>query len=340
MAHWKVDYKDIEFGDKLGEGNFGAVFKGEYIGTKVAIKKLFYVDDEFMQKYIEREMDTLTAIHHPNIVQLMGICIESDDVYIITEFINGGDLHKRLLDSSVKLGWPEKISYCRDIALAMTYLHSKGIMHRDLKSHNLLIGEGGKVKVCDFGLARSESSGGDDKNHQKTIVGTHEWMAPEIAMGQNYDKSADVFSFAMVMHEIISRGDPPPRKLVEGFQFKPEVHKPNIPSDTPAELWQILVECASGTPKDRPQFKDIVKRLSTLADAQPPPTLEEPKKDDGKSAEEPKKKKTKKKKSSDSGDKKKGEKTKKKKKKSSGDGDGKRKKSSDGDKKKGEKKKK
>jgi len=321
MAHWKVEFKDLEFGEKLGEGNFGAVYKGDYIGTKVAIKKLYYVDDEFMQKYIEREMDTLTAIHHPNIVQLMGICIESDDVYIITEFIHGGDLHKRLVDNKVDLGWPEKISFCKDVALAMTYLHSKGIMHRDLKSHNLLIGEGGKVKVCDFGLARSE--GGDDKaNHQKTIVGTHEWMAPEIAMGQNYDKSADVFSFAMVMYEVITRGDPPPRKLVEGFQFKQDQHKPNIPNDTPAELWTVLTDCAQTSAKDRPQFKDIVKRLTVMAEAGPPPKIEamEGKVKDEKSAGAAAPAAVKKVEAA------KDESGKKKKKKSSGDGDKKKKK--------------
>eukprot|EP01089_Gocevia_fonbrunei_P022101 TRINITY_DN879_c0_g1_i1.p1 TRINITY_DN879_c0_g1~~TRINITY_DN879_c0_g1_i1.p1 ORF type:complete len:401 (-),score=122.39 TRINITY_DN879_c0_g1_i1:94-1296(-) len=276
MAHWMVHFNDIEFGDKLGEGNFGAVFKGEYMGTKVAIKKLFFVDDQFMQKYIEREMDTLTAIHHPNIVQLLGICMEQEDVYLITEFVNGGDLHKRLLESKT-LSWNQKVSYCKDIALAMTYLHSKNIMHRDLKSHNLLLGEGDKIKVCDFGLARTEGSGEEIKA-QKTIVGTHEWMAPEISMGQNYDKSADVFSFAMVMYEVITQGDPPPRKLVEGFRFLPEKHKPGIPADTPPELWNILVECGNTEPKDRPLFKDIVKRLSTLEGELPAAPKETPKK--------------------------------------------------------------
>jgi len=206
-------------------------------------------------------MDTLTGLAHPNIVQLIGLCIETDDMYIVTEFVGGGDLRSKLKETNVVIDWPTRLGIARDIALAMNYLHSKGIMHRDLKSHNLLVGESWKIKVCDFGLARSAPS---DDNSLMTIVGTNEWMAPEVAMGEKYDQSADVFSYAMVLYEIIARDKPPARQLNQMYAFLPNDHKPKIPSDTPEKLWNLLVECSALQPEDRPLFKDVVKRVADL----------------------------------------------------------------------------
>jgi len=277
MAQWKVNFDDLDLGLRIGKGNFGEVYKGTYLGTDVAIKKLFFVDDDFMQKYIEREMDTLTGLSHPNIVQLMGLCIETDDMYIITEFISGGDLRSKLKDKTVEMDWRLRTEILRDIALAMNYLHSKNIMHRDLKSHNLLVGENWKVKVCDFGLARSAPSdedgggggGGGGGNNLMTIVGTNEWMAPEVAMGENYDKSADVFSYGMVIYELITRDKPPVRKLNQSYAFDGNVHKASIPADTPPALWDLLLRCAAQNPSDRPDFKAVVEALKKIIEGLP-----------------------------------------------------------------------
>lgn len=128
MTQWKIPFQELEFGERIGKGNFGEVYKGTYLGTDVAIKRLFFVDDDFMQKYIEREMDTLTQLNHPNIVQLMGLCIGMDDLYIITEFVKGGNLHSKLEDKSTDMSWKLRVSILRDVALAMNYLHAKGTL--------------------------------------------------------------------------------------------------------------------------------------------------------------------------------------------------------------------
>jgi len=266
---WKLPYADLKFTKKIGKGNFGEVYDGEYLGTRVAIKKLYFVDDDFMQKYIEREMDTLTGLAHPNIVQLIGLCIETDDMYIVTEFVSGGDLRSKLKELSLDIDWPTRLAIARDIALAMNYLHSKNIMHRDLKSHNLLVAEGWKIKVCDFGLARSAPNDGD--RNLMTIVGTNEWMAPEVAIGENYALSADVFSYGMVLFEIITREKPPQRKLKDMYAFNSEEHKPSIPPDTPEEFWKLLMDCTSHSPDERPTFKDVVKRLLQMIKDIPAP---------------------------------------------------------------------
>jgi len=256
---WKLPYADLKFSKKIGKGNFGEVYDGEYLGTRVAIKKLYFVDDDFMQKYIEREMDTLTGLSHPNIVQLIGLCIETDDMYIVTEFVSGGDLRSKLKETTLAIDWMTRLSIGRDIALAMNYLHSKNIMHRDLKSHNLLVAEGWKIKVCDFGLARSAPNNSD--RNLMTIVGTNEWMAPEVAMGENYALSADVFSYGMVLFEIITREKPPQRKLKDMYAFVSDDYKSQCSPDMPPELWKLLIDCTAHTPQDRPTFKDVVKRL-------------------------------------------------------------------------------
>jgi len=345
---WKLPYADLKFQKKIGKGNFGEVYDGEYLGTRVAIKKLYFVDDDFMQKYIEREMDTLTGLAHPNIVQLIGLCIETDDMYIVTEFVSGGDLRSKLKETTLTIDWPTRLAIGRDIALAMNYLHSKNIMHRDLKSHNLLVAEGWKIKVCDFGLARSAPN--DSDRNLMTIVGTNEWMAPEVAMGENYALSADVFSYGMVLFEIITREKPPQRKLKDMYAFNNEEYESQCSADMPRELWKLLIECTSHTPQDRPTFKDVVKRLLQMIKEYAPAAgsaaevkKEEPKKEEAKAAEapktegengkgkeEPKKKKKKSSKDKDGTEKKKrkkktegdGTETKKKKKKSSKDKDG------------------
>jgi len=266
MSQWKINKECLIFTKKIGKGNFGEVYDGEYLGTRVAIKKLFFVNDELMQKYIEREMDTLTTLAHPNIVQFLGLCIELEDIYIITEFVPGGDLRAILKDLSQPIGWKVRIGIAKDLAAAMNYLHSKNIIHRDLKSHNLLVGDGWKIKVCDFGLARpidKTKKTGENPNYM-TIVGTNEWMAPEVMLGLEYDNKCDVFSYGMVLYELITRDKPPQRLVKNQFGFDEKAEKGNIPSSTPAELWELLILCADRNPENRPEFKEVLKKLNDI----------------------------------------------------------------------------
>jgi len=177
---FNIDFNDLENVSQIGGGNFGQVYRGSYFGTDVAIKQLLDVDDKDMHKYIEREMATLRDMRHPNVVQFMGLSRNSTDVFIITEFIPGGDLRKILKDEAKELPWTLRAKISTDVAYAMTFLHSKGLIHRDLKSNNLLVDNNWKVKVCDFGFSRRVSKG-----EQMTLCGTDEWMAPEVMCGIN-----------------------------------------------------------------------------------------------------------------------------------------------------------
>jgi len=249
----------------ISEGSAGTVFLGYYFGTPVAIKKLFALADN--QKHlVAREFAMLTGVNHPNIVQFLGICDHSSGIYLITEYIEHGDLFDLLVFSGSSIDWKTKAKISLQIAQACYYLHGKSIIHRDLKSQNVLIAEGNKVKLCDLGLATVI-----ENNKRMTVCGTNEWMAPEIALEDKYDERVDVFSFGIVMVELINQRPPPRRKIEERLAFDVGGFLSGIPTDTPKELAQLVVDCCKFNSKERPSFKDIVPRLRSLVNSLPDP---------------------------------------------------------------------
>jgi len=256
---FNIEYKDLENVQQIGGGNFGQVSRGTYFGTEVAIKQLLDVDDKDMHKYIEREMATLRDMRHPNVVQFMGLSRNVTDVYIVTEYIPGGDLRKLLKDETKEISWLLRARIATDVAYAMTFLHSKGLIHRDLKSNNLLVAENGRIKVCDFGFSRKVNKG-----EIMTLCGTDEWMAPEVMCGDKYDEKADVFSYGMVLTELVTRKKPPLRKPSTGFSFEVEPFKTQCPPDCPPQLMELVIACSAQQPEQRPQFKDVLQKLKVL----------------------------------------------------------------------------
>mmetsp|Transcript_11979 Transcript_11979/g.18229 ORF Transcript_11979/g.18229 Transcript_11979/m.18229 type:complete len:336 (-) Transcript_11979:59-1066(-) len=257
---FSINFDDLEDFKKIGEGNFGRIWRGDYLGTTVAVKQLLDVDDEDMHKYIEREMLTLRQMRHPNILQMIGLCKHQSGIFIVTEYISGGNLRKRLKDESIKMPWPLRVQIALDIAQGMMFLHSRGYIHRDLKSHNLLVDENWRIKVCDFGFARCV-----DKSEVMTVCGTDEWMAPEVALGRHYDEQADVFSYAMVLIELITRKKPPQRQPGRAFAFDAAgFRKKEEGSDCPKGLIDLACEMAEFYPDKRPNFRAALKKLKVI----------------------------------------------------------------------------
>jgi len=257
---WNICFEDMKLVKTIGKGNFGKVYKGTYLGTDVAIKQLYYVEDDDMQKYIEREMATLKGLRHPNIVQLLGLCKDPSGIYIVTEFIPGGDLRSKLKNENMQLSWLLRVKIAIDVAYAMNYLHSKNMIHRDLKSQNLLVCEDWKIKVCDFGFARKAEAKAD----YLTMCGTDEWMAPEVGLGEKYDTRADVFSYGMVLCELVTRRKPPKRAPGRAYAFDVKELKSRAPQDTPQEMMDLIISCAQFYPEKRPTFKEILRVLKML----------------------------------------------------------------------------
>jgi len=260
-----IKFSDLENLQDLSSGNFGKVYKATYLGTQVAVKKLLDVDDEFMHKYIEREMGILRTLRHPNIVQFMGLSRHSSGLYIVTEFVPGGDLRHLLKDEVRDLGWKTRVKMALDTVAAITYVHSKGCIHRDLKSHNLLVDDSSRIKICDFGFSRKVG----DAEEPMTLCGTDEWMAPEVMLGEKYDAKADVFSFGMVLTELITRQKPAKRNPGAKFAVDLEALKKLVPKNCPPDFFTIALECIVWDPDRRPLAKEIMDKLKALHDSLP-----------------------------------------------------------------------
>merc|ERR1712137_777525 len=262
MSVFDIKYEDLEELEFFNKGNFGCLYRAQYFGTDVAVKRLLDLENKAMHKYIEREMCLLKTMRHPSIVQYMGMSKTEDNIFIVTEYVNGGDLYDKLRDSSVNISWKIRVRLAVETCQAVAYLHSRQVVHRDLKSQNLLVDDTWKVKICDFGFARAA-----DPKEYMTLCGTDEWMAPEIMLGEKYDERADIYSFGMILTEFIRREDPPPRVAGAAYGYDEKAFLASVPSDCPEELLKCVADCTKFYPESRPDIKDVLKRLTDLAES-------------------------------------------------------------------------
>lgn len=228
----------------------------------VAVKKIANMDDDEIQMLTEREVNMLRSIRHPNIVQFMGVCQHSSGFYIITEYVPRGCVRKWLKDERIEIRWKLRVKMSLDVARAMNYMHSKNIIHRDLKSKNLLVDENVRVKVCDFGLARNP-----DATRPMSMCGTDAWIAPEVMLGLDYNEKADVFSYGMVLAEIITRKKPNEHTLkreLPNYAVNFDELRSLTPKDCPKSFLKLTMDCLAVEPERRPDFAAVVERLKVL----------------------------------------------------------------------------
>ncbi|EGZ20099.1 hypothetical protein PHYSODRAFT_543580 [Phytophthora sojae] len=202
----RVSVDRVQLGAMIGRGGFGEVYRGRYRDQDVAVKTLLpdkRKDLVQIQAFLS-EIRLMATMEHPCIVQFVGVAWESlGDLCCVTEFMAGGDLRSLLNDYRAN-GDPEgmdagKVEIAYRVAYALAYLHSlePAVLHRDLKSRNILLTESLDAKITDFGTSRTRS------NETMTAgVGSWMWMAPEVMVGGRYDEKADVFSFGVVLSEL------------------------------------------------------------------------------------------------------------------------------------------
>ncbi|XP_027354532.1 receptor-like serine/threonine-protein kinase SD1-8 [Abrus precatorius] len=194
--------------NKLGEGGFGSVYKGRLVnGQEIAVKRLSTSSGQGNEEF-KNEVRSIAKVQHRNLVRLFGCCIEKDEKMLIYEYMENNSLDSILFDKakSSKLDWPMRFNIICGIARGLLYLHHDSrfrIIHRDLKASNILLDREMNPKISDFGIARIFDNDQTQANTRR-VVGTYGYMSPEYALGGYFSVKSDVFSFGVLVLEIIS----------------------------------------------------------------------------------------------------------------------------------------
>uniref|UniRef100_A0A7N8Y7B1 LIM domain kinase 2 n=1 Tax=Mastacembelus armatus TaxID=205130 RepID=A0A7N8Y7B1_9TELE len=276
---------DLIHGEILGKGFFGQAIKVTHkaTGEVMVMKELIRCDEE-TQKTFLKEVKVMRSLDHPHVLKFIGVLYKDKKLNLITEFIEGGTLKDFIRDMD-PFPWEQRVSFAKSIASGMAYLHSMSIIHRDLNSHNCLVKLDNTVVVADFGLSRliveekvkpppekpSTKKRGFrrfDRKKRYTVVGNPYWMAPEMLNGKHYDEKVDIFSFGIVLCEIIGKvyADPEclPRTLDFGLNVRKFVEK-FLPDDCPPAFFPLAVSCCDLTPDNRPPFQKLEDWFEALS---------------------------------------------------------------------------
>ncbi|XP_061984213.1 probable LRR receptor-like serine/threonine-protein kinase At1g29720 isoform X2 [Populus nigra] len=194
--------------NKIGEGGFGSVYKGELAdGTIIAVKQLSPKSRQGNREFVN-EIGMISCLQHPNLVRLYGCCIEGDQLLLVYEYMENNSLSRALFGSETSfltLDWPTRYKICVGIARGLAFLHEGSairIVHRDIKGTNVLLDKDLNAKISDFGLAKLNE---EENTHISTrVAGTIGYMAPEYALWGYLTDKADVYSFGVVALEIVS----------------------------------------------------------------------------------------------------------------------------------------
>lgn len=198
----------FSYNNKLGEGGFGSVYKGMLDdGQEIAVKRLSKDSKQGLDEF-KNEALFIAKLQHRNLVKLMGCCIEAEERMLIYEYMPNKSLDYFIFDAarSALLDWPKRFEIIKGIARGLLYLHQDSrlrIVHRDLKASNILLDSDMNAKISDFGMARS-FDGSEDEAKTKRVVGTYGYMPPEYTIDGLFSVKSDVFSFGVVVLEIVS----------------------------------------------------------------------------------------------------------------------------------------
>ncbi|MCD7456362.1 Serine/threonine-protein kinase edr1 [Datura stramonium] len=274
----EIPWEDLVIGERIGLGSYGEVYHADWNGTEVAVKK--FLDQDFSGAALaefKREVRIMRRLRHPNVVRFMGAITRPPHLSIITEFLPRGSLYRIIHRPHSQIDEQRRIKMALDVAKGMDCLHTSNptIVHRDLKSPNLLVDKNWNVKVCDFGLSRLKHN---TFLSSKSTAGTPEWMAPEVLRNEPSNEKCDVYSFGVILWELATLRLPwsgmNPMQVVGavGFQNK----RLEIPKELDPIVARIIWECWQTDPSLRPSFAQLTVALTPLQRLVIPSYLDQP----------------------------------------------------------------
>ncbi|KAL2473356.1 G-type lectin S-receptor-like serine/threonine-protein kinase [Forsythia ovata] len=274
---------NFHMANKLGEGGFGPVYKGMLANRKeIAIKRLSTASGQGMVEF-RNEVAVISKLQHRNLVRLLGCCVEKFEKMLIYEYLQNRSLDVFLFDQSqMVLDWRKRFNVIEGIGRGLLYLHRDSrlkIIHRDLKPSNILLDDEWNPKISDFGMARI--FGGDqDQDKTKRVVGTYGYMSPEYALSGRFSEKSDVFSFGVLVLEIISGRrntgfyNEELSLTLSGYAWKlwnednvvelidKRISNPNFDAEI-TRCMHIGLLCVQESPVNRPNISTVLSMLST-----------------------------------------------------------------------------
>ncbi|XP_017757149.1 PREDICTED: tyrosine-protein kinase Fer isoform X1 [Eufriesea mexicana] len=265
---WELNNDDVILLEKIGRGNFGDVYKAQLktCKTEVAVKTCkVTLPDEQKRKFLQ-EGRILKQYDHPNIVKLIGICVQKQPIMIVMELVPGGSLLTYLRKNANTITQQEQLRMCKDAAAGMCYLESKYCIHRDLAARNCLVGYESIVKISDFGMSREEEEYIVSDGMKQIPI---KWTAPEALNFGKYTSLCDVWSYGILMWEIFSKGGNPYSGM-SNSQAREKIdagYRMPAPENTPDEIYRLMLRCWEYEPDKRPHFDQIYTVVETLSQA-------------------------------------------------------------------------
>ncbi|MBN1960659.1 MAG: serine/threonine protein kinase [Deltaproteobacteria bacterium] len=251
--------------EEIGSGGMAVVYKAEQpsLSRLVAIKELrnSLTSDKSISKRFEREAKSVAQLAHQNIVHIYDFISRALSMYIVMEYVDGIDLYA-LLTKVERL--PPDIAgiIALQAARALEYAHFRGVVHRDFKPSNLMITKQGDVKLMDFGIARDESF--DDLTRPGTALGTPAYMSPEQIMGQKVDHRSDIFSFGIVLYQMLTGQKPfiedDTKSVMQRILTEAYIPPRRLYPDVPWSLNRILRKCLEKRPDKRYRTTELLRR--------------------------------------------------------------------------------
>ncbi|KAM3620409.1 uncharacterized protein V6R79_022810 [Siganus canaliculatus] len=254
-AGWLLDITKLKLGNNIGEGEFGAVYEGEYMDQRVAVKTIKC--DVTAQLFLQ-ETAVMTKLQHKNLVRLLGVILHKGNCQIVTELMTKGNLVNflRTRGRSV-LNSAQLLHFALDVCEGMEYLEAKKLVHRDLAARNVLLSDDSVAKISDFGLTKVDSKVSDNA---KLPV---KWTAPEALKKEKFSTKSDVWSYGVLLWEIYSFGRQPYPKMTltevkeqveAGYRMEP-------PENCPVGVYAIMRICWEQEPRRRLAFHKLREKL-------------------------------------------------------------------------------